>query len=117
MLVVFRIVHFLSDDALTSNSKAELSRRNHAPRRNGKAAASRTTSAGTISIPDLETQPGEGTPQLVLFEPAGGFLSANSLPDLESAVSGLAYSILRTPRLAPLTSHPAQLRASQGTQS
>ena len=117
MLVGFGIVHFLSDDALTSNSKAELSRRTHAPRRDGKAAASRTTSAGTISIPDLEPQPGEGTPQLVLFEPAGGFLSANSLPDLESAVSGLACSILRTPRLASLTSHPAHFRASQGTQS
>ena len=84
VLVGFGIAQFSSDDALTSSSKSEQSRRTQAARSNAKAAAPRTASAGTISIPDLTPQSGEGTPQLVLFEPAGGFLSADSLPKAKS---------------------------------
>ena len=84
VLVGFGIAQFSSDDALTSSSKAEQSRKTQAARSNAKAAAPRTASAGTISVPDLTPQPGEGTPHLVLFEPAGGFLSADSLPKAKS---------------------------------
>jgi hypothetical protein len=48
------------------------------------AETPRTASAGAISIPDLTPQPGEGTPKLVLFEPAGGLLSADSPPEAKS---------------------------------
>ena len=84
VLVGFGIAQFSSDDALTSSSKAEQSRKTQAARSNAKVAAPRTASAGTISVPDLTPQPGEGTPQLVLFEPAGGLLSADSLPKAKS---------------------------------